>query len=670
MRLIIQNQAICAALWVIPATVAILAFGINSTFASQIPFRMTENEQSSIYDPFKSRPSHDTIRTVHLSHNGLYLGSPISRGAPPYLSLFMDVPLYSLDDVEIDVSQMHLRNWDEVHYKCGSTEGGTIETCEQQDKEEAKRQVDQSNNERSQCKASRIIHEQSRILIDAESCPPLSSILFKRELDGIMSTKTILESLVLTFTVQRLVPVVRESHHFWLGRLRRAEGPGPDGGALWPFAGTAHGGNDSTSMKYTGLVPNRISGLMQDPYLPRSAHPDSFDPLNGVDLTFATWSYGVSIRVPHNNAEQEDAPAVEPVHAPVFGQVIWKGNYTITRAPGNHRNDEQGFGLMIRDEWGMVYQLLSLKEESVKVDLGKSVNAGQEVGGASRASISLEPPCRHKPADPPKMDDDSRRYPYRWRDLHIYVARPHPSWTEWREPLERGWQYFNPLDAFTLAGRTNGITPDPNPSQLFFAEPSENGALTPPKIVATSQDLIQPPTLSSEAEVIVSFDTFMQTPGDEGDQLDLISLHALDWTIIPLGSNPNGILEANPHDMFNCENVAPGTIWRTAFEHTKLPNSWTVPLPKTNLLAHYVPSFTVGSVPWFKTKYASQFDDKARKLFYAPTRIFVGQTDGRGAWDTRKEPDGNGIYQVWVRGRDWFGNAGCFGTTVRIKNTM
>lgn len=648
---------------------------LRSTLASQIPWNAQYRNEEAYYtnrlESYHSnarQPSSDTLQRVYLSHSGLYLGSPLSRGAQPFISLFVDVPLYSLEDIRIHVSQIQTRNWEEVHLKCGSFEGGSVEECERQDKEEAENAAKGEtidNSKEIQCNASNILHEQSRILIDAKSCPPLASILSRENDAAINAKQNILESLVLTFDVQKLVPLKRERHHYWLGSLRRIEGPGPDGGALWPFAGTAHGGNDSTRMSYDGLVPNRISGLMQDPYFPKSAKSDSFDPLNGVDLTFASWAYGISIRVPHNRASQDDLPDFEPVHSPVSGQVVWKGEYTIQRAPGNHRNDEVGLGLMIRDEWGTVYQLLGLYEQAMKVELGQSVAAGQEVGGASRTPLSLEPPCRHRPADPPKMDDDSRRYPFRWRNLHVMVARPDPTWTEWKAPFERGWQYFNPLDAFTLAGRKSRITPDPNPSQMFFADPSEDGALTPPNIVATSKDLIQPPTLSSEAEVIVAFDTFVETPGDEDDQLDLVSLHALDWAIVPVNAKRSA---ANPLDMFNCENVPSDTIWRNSFDHQKLPNAWTVPLPKTALLAHYVPAFTVGRVPLFKTKYASQFDEKGRKLFYAPTRILVGQTDGRGAWDTRKEPDGNGLYQVWVRGRDWFGNAGCMGANIRIRN--
>lgn len=101
---------------------------------------------------------------------------------------------------------------------------------------------------------------------------------------------------------------------------------------------------------------------------------------------------------------------------------------------------------------------------------------------------------------------------------------------------------------------------------------------------------------------------------------------------------------------------------------SQLPFHWSTPLPKNGLLAHYVPAFTVGTVPLLKTSYASQFDEKSRKLYYAPTRSLLGAPDGRGAWDTTKEPEGNGVYEVMVRARDWWGNEGCFGSLVTIRN--
>ena len=89
----------------------------------------------------------------------------------------------------------------------------------------------------------------------------------------------------------------------------------------------------------------------------------------------------------------------------------------------------------IRDEWGFVYQLLGLNSTAISVDLGEIVSAGHVIGATSRTPLSWEPPCRHKPSDPPKMYDNSRRYPYRNRVLRVLVARPDPEWKEWKRPL-------------------------------------------------------------------------------------------------------------------------------------------------------------------------------------------------------------------------------------------
>lgn len=119
---------------------------------------------------------------------------------------------------------------------------------------------------------------------------------------------------------------------------------------------------------------------------------------------------------------------------------------------------------------------------------------------------------------------------------------------------------------------------------------------------------------------------------------------------------------------------------------SQLPNDWAVALPKTSLLAHYVPAFTTGRVPLFKRSYASAFDEKARKLYYAPTRtlgaaVFGADGSSTGgapaaSWDTRAEQQlhsngtvtGDGLFRIWVRGRSWFGNAGCFSAVVRLSN--
>lgn len=104
--------------------------------------------------------------------------------------------------------------------------------------------------------------------------------------------------------------------------------------------------------------------------------------------------------------------------------------------------------------------------------------------------------------------------------------------------------------------------PDPNPTQLFFAYPSKDAGLSPPDVFATSKDIFQPPVLSGDVELIVGFDSFIETPGDSGDQLDLVGLHALDWAVWPMTPGKEG-------NVISCQ-IPRGIQWRTAFEHAKV----------------------------------------------------------------------------------------------------
>ncbi|UZJ54684.1 hypothetical protein CBS101457_004004 [Exobasidium rhododendri] len=594
---------------------------------------------------------------VQLSHSGLYITSPISSHAPQYLVLSTEASLYDVGSVRINVGSRKRRNWEQVHLDCGSlSSGGGIEACESDDLNEL------TTNETLttiSCEPYKIIPSQSRVLIDKKSCPSLYSLLATSSHAEI--AESYLDSLTLQFDIQRNFPSRKERHAFWIGRLvRAAEERGGDGKALWPYAITNH---DKTQLPWDGKTPNRISSQMQDPFLPKSNKADATDVLNGVDLVDSSWSLGISIQSPTNgNHSRPTDREFEPVHAPVGGQIVWKGNYTIPRPPSNHRNDEHGYAVLLRDEWGFVYHLLGLNASAIHVDLGQIISAGHIIGSTSRSRIAVEPICRHKPADPPEMWDDSRRYPFRNRLLRIMVARPDPSWTEWKGPLQSGWQYFNPLDAFTSDDFKSTVPPDPNPDEIFFARPSEDGGLTPPSVFATTKDFSQPSILSGSVEIILGFDSFIATPGNAGDALDPTALHALEWAAWPRSEGGN--LPEHPKLCLKPEDVE----WRTTFEHSKLSNEWANVLVKNALLAHYVPAFASGTVPLFKSKFASVFDEKGRKLFYSPTRSFAGLPSGGGSWDTRREPNGNGDYRIIVRGRDWFGNQGCFAANVRIQN--
>lgn len=378
-------------------------------------------------------PSIDTFKEVQLSHTGIYMGSVLSRNAPPFISLYVKQPLFDVNTVEVRAQKVTRRGWYDVNLGCGGLETGGVEACEKDDIKKASSSSPPSMaSQFEDCKPYKIIESQWRLLFTAESCPALAPLLDSRS----ATNESSLVSTTLSFDIQRVFPARREKHHFWLASLQRGSDDADDidGPAKWPFAGTAHGGRDSTSERYTGKTPNRIAGLMQDPYIPKAAKPSSGDPLNGVDIGAVSWDYGISIEVPNNgnSSDGPTGPPLEPVHAPVSGQIVYVGQYRLARMPDNHRNDERGWGIMIRDEWGFVFQLLGLDSDSLRFQEGDSVGKGEVVGGASRTLLSREPPCRHKPADPPKMDDKSRRYPFRRRLLRLLIARPDPSWHSWK----------------------------------------------------------------------------------------------------------------------------------------------------------------------------------------------------------------------------------------------
>ena len=89
-------------------------------------------------------------------------------------------------------------------------------------------------------------------------------------------------------------------------------------------------------------------------------------------------------------------------------------------------------------------------------------------------------------------------------------------------------------------------------------------------------------------------------------------------------------------------------------------------LNPTSVFSNIVPSFSTGRL--LKTYYHSAFTERERHVFYTPTRRTRGQPDLHGAWDTRKEPNGNGPYTIIVRAVDYWGNVGCLTTEVKLKN--
>lgn len=329
----------------------------------------------------------------------------------------------------------------------------------------------------------------------------------------------------------------------------------------------------------------------------------------------------------------------------------------------------------IRDQWSFVVHLCGPLTSLVSV--GDYVSRGSLVAHASRRPLSREPPSHRRPADPPKSTDAppgrEKRYPFRFAQLRVAFARPDAGWTEWKSPDDAGWVFYNPLHALLESKPASPIPPYASPTQLFFARPSlflHNGS--EPIVFATSTDLFKP-TLSGKVEMIAGFQAFMPTPGDAEDGLDglsLYSLHYAVWRELDQGPWLGGC--ALP------QNVS----WRTSFERrsvslsvptlpcqlltrasTQLPSNHTA---LASLLTAYVPAFRAGR--FFPTKYASQFDEKSRRLFYALTRTALGAPNLAGTWDTTRERDGDNV--IVVRAATYFGDvADCsLGARVRIAN--
>lgn len=395
----------------------------------QKSFSISLQDNNDLYST-PSPSSSDRFPVVHLSHSGVYLSSPISRNAPQYLTFSVDSSLYDIESVKVTIGRSKQRNWEQTHLECGGLDAVGIEACEKDDLKEI-----ETTTIAQKCEPYKIIPSQSRVLINTDSCPSLNSLLSVSVQSNVH--ETYLDSVTLSFEIQRVFPTRREKHSYWIGKIVRKTGKVKDGGALWPYAvkNKDDEGNTFALPEWTGRLPNTISEQMQDPYMPKSYKAEATDVLNGVDLIDSTWSYGISILSPTNgNVSKPTDRKWEAIHAPISGQIVWMGTYNLPRAPGNHRNDENGYALMIRDEWGFVYQLLGLDETQVYVKLGEIIEAGHIIGSSSRTPLSQEPPCRHKPADPPEMYDNSRRYPHRNRVLRIRVSRPDPSWKDWKGP--------------------------------------------------------------------------------------------------------------------------------------------------------------------------------------------------------------------------------------------
>ncbi|KAK0566613.1 hypothetical protein OC861_003136 [Tilletia horrida] len=641
----------------------------ESDHSYQLPFGpFSQTTASAVAEA--GAAAQDDLPLLRSSVAGLYVNgahSPVSNTVEPGrntsahvlgpITIYFDEQAVNWRTASLRVSAPRRRNWDDVNLRCGTSQDGYpvggIEACEKDDL--AAQAGAAGTHGEAVCQLSDVAEAGSgEAIFDPRRCGAFTSLLAQTE--GQKEEQDELLSFTFTITVDAVKPHgskpnVNEkketvSRSWWVGHLRykRASWPlAPEGGKAW-----------------SGFEPNKLSGLFHDPFLPKASHFEEGDELQGVDIQDAYWAAGISIRIPRVGIDEE----LEAVHAPVGGEVVWVSTFRRAKPPAPE-NDEKGWVVMIRDEWGFVWQLFRLAKHTITVQPGDLVPQGHVLGSIRRSNLQPAPPVRLPPADPPleKPSKGTPKYPFRFRSLLINVARPNPDWSEWQPAYTDGWEYFNPVHLLSEGTYFSNVPPYADPSALFFAQPVSSPS-APPLARVSSDDVVKP-VLSGNVEILVVFDAFLEAPGNPGDGMDAISLYALDWAVWPVGpGNPEG---GYRKDQCADESKDPNVRYRISFQHSKFPRFWnSTASAYDKLFAHYVPSFKHGAFSWARETMSSQFDEKARTLVYAPTRTLRGEPDIRGSWDTRTLR--NGMYWVSVRGRDYWGQIGCVTAQVRIIN--
>ncbi|KAK0521409.1 hypothetical protein OC834_006679 [Tilletia horrida] len=608
---------------------------------------------SGLYVNAAHRPPPDTLTP----------GRNASSHALAPITLYFDKDAVDPRTAFLRVSAPRRRNWEEVTLGCGtSADGypvGGIESCERDDLAAAAaakatatvaRTPDMlTAAEQERCEPLSVSVEEGELVFDPARCPAVASALSAEPARAQREKQDELLSFTFTVTADTVGSARLKDEHasvtrtWWVGHLRYER-------AKWPMA---HDGDS----KWDGVQPNKVSGLFHDPYIPRAAHFDDTDDLKGVDIEHSYWALGVSLRIPEVGLGDD----MEAVHAPAGGEVVWVGKFRRPRPPAPE-NDEKGWVVMVRDQWGFVWQFFRLAKDSITVTPGDLIPQGHVLGAIRRSHLSPAPPVRRPPADPPleKPDKGTPKYPFRFRSLQVNVVRPNAEWEEWKPPYVDGWHYFNPVHFLSEGSYFSNVPPYSDPATLFFARPSLSVS-TPPLALLSSNDVVKP-VLTGNIEILVAFDAFLESPVDPGDGMDAISLYALEWAVWAVGPEDGPGYAKN-----QCVRESERVRYKISFEHSKFPRDWNETATATSrLFAHYVPTFSYGPFRWARQSLSSQFDEKARALIYAPTRSLQGRADVRGSWDTRVHR--NGMYWVSVRGRDYWGQVGCVTAQVRIFN--
>ena len=546
----------------------------------------------------------------------------------------MDRAELEVDNATLGISPLRLRTAEEVA-QCASTSATSIEACEQSDL-------------KTSAHAS---HVYTLRHVDVQ---PDDGIPLTRLHEGLGQTLAQLADPRLGESLRSIVLTLRTRHgkvlrkrSWWLGHLSTARAP-------WPIAASdvvtrdgerVHG---MPEMPWDGRAV-RISGSMQDPFLPRSRQQSYWEN--------STWMRGMTVRT-----RTGGVPA--PFRSPVAGIVVWSAPYIRSMPPYTGAdagvNDERDWCVMVQDVWGTVYQLFGMARGSERMRIGQRVQVGDVLGYAHHTPLSEMPESQAPPADPPRAYavQGFQAYPYRFRRLELRVGR-----TECARAgaacfaPDANWTYFPPQLVLAQRAEPSTMPPFVEPHQIYFAPASSDPRAHVP-VAAPRSAAVHPQPLSGKVDVISTFASFETTPGDPDDALDPLALYALEWAAVP---SPRHAL---------CDD--PSVYWRRSFEHSRLPSVRDASLNDTSfLLALYLPTVVVGSAAGhaFRAQIKSQFDEKERALVYALSRTHLGRPRVDGAWDIRREP-ARGLHGVAVRAWDLAGNHACTETTVHLTDAV
>lgn len=572
-----------------------------------------------------------TLPDARLSHEGLY----INLSGNSSLRLYLEPHELELENATLSMSDVGMRTVHDIN-QCRRSNLHSIEACEVEDLSTPHEVMPVLTIGRADLQPDQGVSLSHLWASPDGSLAPL----VQPEIRGF------LRSVILRLECNSRYG--HRSRFWWIGNLVPER-------SLWPIAASDVVSRNGEPVN--GSAPDapwdgravRISGVMQDPFLPRSRQQ--------AYMQNSTWGRGMTIRT-------RTGGDPVPLYSPTNGTVVWSAPYVHARPPytGAHarENDEKDWVVMIRDAWGTVFQLFGIEPGQAAVRVGDHVRAGQKIGIAHTEQLSPMPPSTEPPADPPKSYEIQRfqPYPYRFRRLEVRVAR-----TTCVQPgdacfaPDAMWDYYPPQFVLRARDTPSAIPPMVEPHRIYFA-PAAASPLGHVPLAAPKSAMAHPLPLSGRVDVLSTLVSFESTPGHLDDAMDPLALYALEWAVVPQSAQP----VCGRTDVY----------WRQSFEHNRLPGPRDVDInDPTYFQAHYVPTVVAASIAGhaFRSQLKSQFDEKERALVYALSRTRWGVPHVQGAWDITREPT-RGVHQVAIRAWDTSGNAACTETTVLLTDVV